>query len=63
LIDRRLDDRTSRWSGDLPSTMTRDCPQGRSRHSNVTVLVSASSGSIVASRIEDAHEMHRTEPY
>jgi hypothetical protein len=29
----------------------------------VTALVSASSGSMVASRIEDAHEMHRTEPY
>jgi hypothetical protein len=31
--------------------------------SNVTVLVPASPGTILASRIEDSHEIHRTEPY
>ena len=63
MIERRLDDRTSRWSGDLPSAITRDFPHGRYRHSNMTVLVPHSSGSIVASRIEDAQATHRTEPY
>jgi hypothetical protein len=63
LIDRRLDDRTSRWSGDLPSAITRDFPHDGYRHSNMTVLVPHSSGSIVESRIEDAHAIHRTEPY
>jgi hypothetical protein len=33
------------------------------RHSNLTVLMPASSASMVASRIEDPHELHITEPY
>ena len=47
----------------LPITRTRNLAHGQYRHSNVTVLVPASPGTILASRIEDSHEIHRTEPY
>jgi hypothetical protein len=47
----------------LPITKTRELAHGGYLHSNVTLPVPILSGSIVASRIEDPHEIHRTEPY
>jgi hypothetical protein len=41
--------------------ITRNFPHGGYRHSNVTMLVPPSSGTIVASRIDDVHAIHRTE--
>ena len=56
-------DYTSCASRGWPINRMRDLAHCGYRHSNLTVLMPASSGSMVASRIEDPHELHITEPY
>jgi hypothetical protein len=54
---------TSCASRGWPITRRRDLAHCGRRHSNLTVLMPASSGSMAVSRIEDPHELHITEPY
>lgn len=56
-------DYTSCASRGWPINRMRDLAHCGYRHSNLTVLTPASSGSMVASRIEDPHALHITEPY